>query len=208
MDADQSWNVIEQQRLAIAGLLDGLTAAQWETPSLCAGWRVRDVVAHLTTVPEPPSPGSMVADLVRARGSFDRMNTLVTRRRAARPVADLVAALRSHAGSRQLPVVTNYRNVLFDVLVHGQDIAVPLGLHLVMPAEATAAGATRVWDMGWPFWAKRRLRGVRLTATDVAWSAGSGAEIRGPIRAQLLLLTGRTAAARPLLSGAGLEAVR
>ena len=57
--------------------------------------------------------------------------------------------------------------------------------------------------MGWPFWARRRLRGLRLTATDTDWSAGQGAELRGPIQAVLLLLTGRTAAALPQLDGSG-----
>lgn len=31
-------------------LLDGLTAAQWQTESLCAGWTVRDVAEHLSAV--------------------------------------------------------------------------------------------------------------------------------------------------------------
>jgi uncharacterized protein (TIGR03083 family) len=204
MDENRSWQVIEQQRLAIAGLLAGLTPEQWEVPSLCAGWRVRDVAAHLTLVSLPPSPGSLLADLARARGSLHRMNTLASRRRAARPPDRLVADLRDSAGSRKLPVVSNRRNVLFDVLAHGQDIAIPLGLDLPVPVDAAADGATRVWEMGWPFWARRRLRGLRLTATDVDWSVGSGAEVRGPIRAQLLLVTGRTAAAAPMLTGDGL----
>ena len=93
-----------------------------------------------------------------------------------------------------LPVVTNYRNILFDILVHGQDIALPLGLRRDMPVEAARAGATRVWTMGWPFWAQRRLRGLRLTATDIAWTVGNGADVHGPIDALLLLLTGRSAA--------------
>ncbi|MGH3519005.1 MAG: hypothetical protein ACRDQ7_16600, partial [Haloechinothrix sp.] len=51
----------------------------------------------------------------------------------------------------------NYRNILFDILVHGQDIAIPLGRERTMPVEAAGTGATRVWTMGWPFWAKRKL---------------------------------------------------
>lgn len=203
MDENRSWQAIERQRLAIAGLLAGLTPEQWESPSLCAGWRVRDVAAHLTLVSLPPSPGSLLADLARARGSMHRMNTFATRRRAGRPPDRILADLRDSAGSRKLPVVSNRRNVLFDALVHGQDIAIPLGLDLPVPVDAAADGATRVWEMGWPFWAKRRLRGLRLTATDVDWSVGSGAEVRGPIRAHLLLVTGRTATAAPMLAGDG-----
>jgi uncharacterized protein (TIGR03083 family) len=204
MDTEQTWRVIEQQRLAIADLLDGLSTEQWESPSLCAGWRIRDVAAHLTAVSQPPSPGSLLVDLIRARGSFHRLNTLASRRRARRPTEQLVADLRAGAASRKVPVVSNDRNVLFDLLVHGQDIAIPLGVDLRMPPEAAADGASRVWSMGWPFWAQRRLRGMRLTATDVEWSVGSEAEIRGPIRGLLLLLTGRTSTAAPLLSGEGL----
>src|SRR5690349_4133296 len=123
MDTERTWQVIEQQRLAIADLLGGLTTAQWESPSLCADWRIRDVAAHLTTVCVPPSPGSLIVDLVRARGSFHRLNTLASRRRAGRPTGQIATDMRAHAASRKVPVVSNDRNVLFDLLVHGQDIA-------------------------------------------------------------------------------------
>ena len=204
MDKEETWQVVRQQRLAIADLLDGLTTQQWESRSLCTDWRIRDVAAHVLLVAEPPTPASLLADAVRARGSFHRLNTLAARRRALRSPGQLVVDLREHAGSRKVPVVSNYRNVLFDVMVHAQDIAIPLGLDLPLPPRAGAAAATRVWTMGWPFWAKRRLRGVRLTATDVDWSTGSGADVHGPIRAILLLLTGRTTAATATLAGDGM----
>ena len=143
----------------------------------------------------------MLADGIRARGSFHRLNHDVAVRHAARPTRDIVAELRMHADSRRIPVVANYRNVLFDVLVHTQDIAIPLGRDHPMPSEAARAGADRVWTMGWPFWARHRLRGVRLLATDTDWSAGAGVELQGPIRMLLLLLTGRTTTALPHLSG-------
>ena len=98
--------------------------------------------------------------------------------------------------------MTNYRNIVPDVLVHSQDIAVPLGRDLPVPIAAARAAADRVWGMGWPFWARRRLRGMRLTAIDTDWTVGAGEEVTGPIAALLLLLlTGRTAAARPHLAG-------
>jgi uncharacterized protein (TIGR03083 family) len=196
--------VIAEQRLLMADLLAGLTEAQWDTPSLCAGWRVRDVAAHAAMAPQVPSLRSMVADGVRARGSFHRLNHDVAVRHAeSRTTAGLVGELRRYAGSRRLPAVTNYRNILFDTLVHVQDIAVPLGLPREMPKDGAVAGLTRVWEMGWPFWARHRLRGVRLVATDAGWSAGVGAEIRGPVDALLLLVTGRTAAVLSRLDGPG-----
>ncbi|MEU8656075.1 maleylpyruvate isomerase family mycothiol-dependent enzyme [Actinoplanes philippinensis] len=202
MNRDESWGVIADQRRAVADLLAGLPAAGWELPSLCAGWRVRDVAAHLALAPQPPGPLTMAAAAVRAGGRFHRLNHDMAVRHATRPPADLVDELRRHAGSRRLPAVTNYRNMLFDVLVHAQDIAIPVRRPLVMPVRAAAAGATRVWTMGWPFRARRRLPAVRLTATDTDWSAGAGDEVRGPIAALLLLLTGRHAAL-PDLTGPG-----
>ncbi|WP_433294041.1 maleylpyruvate isomerase N-terminal domain-containing protein [Actinoplanes sp. CA-030573] len=52
---EASWTVITQQRLALAELLAGLTGTEWEHPSLCAGWRVRDVAAHVALAPQPPA---------------------------------------------------------------------------------------------------------------------------------------------------------
>jgi uncharacterized protein (TIGR03083 family) len=142
--------------------------------------------------PQPPGVGTVLASAVRARGSFHRLNHDVAVRHAdSRPPDRLVDELRTHAGSRRLPAVTGYRNTLFDVIVHGQDIARPLGRTLAVPPAAAAAAATRVWSMGWPFWARRRLRGSRLIATDASWEAGSGDPVRAPIVDLLMLMTGR-----------------
>ena len=201
MDAETSWRVIAEQRRDLADLLERLTAEQWQAPSLCAGWRVRDVGGDVALAPQPPGIGGMLTGAVRARGSFNRLNHDLAVRHATRPAARIVAELREHADSRRLPAVTSYRNIVPDILVHGQDIAIPLGVAHPVPVPAAVAGATRVWSMGWPFWARRRLRNVRLIATDADWTAGAGTEVSGPIAALLLLLTGRTAAAAPRLSG-------
>jgi hypothetical protein len=120
MDRDQSWQIIAEQRLSLADLLDNLSDADWETPSLCAGWRVRDVAAHVAMAPQVPNLAAMIADGTRARGSFHRLNHDVAVRHAdSRPGEQIVAELRRHAYSRRLPVVTSYRNILFDILVHG-----------------------------------------------------------------------------------------
>lgn len=204
MNREESWQVIAGQRLSLAELLEDLSAAEWHTPSLCRGWRVCDVAAHVAMAPQVPSLSSMITDGVRARGSFHRLNHEAAVHHAnSRPFGQIITELRQYAHSRRLPVVTNYRNILFDILVHGQDITVPLGRRREMPRDAARAGATRVWTMGWPFWPRRRLRGLHLVAIDTDWSAGSGADVRGPIEALLLLLTGRTTAALPRLSGPG-----
>ncbi|MET7396897.1 maleylpyruvate isomerase family mycothiol-dependent enzyme [Dactylosporangium sp. NPDC005572] len=202
MDREDSWQAIATMRRGLADLLDQLTDQEWETASLCAGWRVRDVAAHVALAPQVPGVGTMLADAVRAGGRFHRLNhDLAVRHAGARPPARLVEELREHAASRRLPAVTNYRNIVLDVAVHGQDVAIPLGLDFAVPREAAIAAAMRAWTMGWPFWARRRLRGLRLVATDADWTAGEGEAVHGPIDALLLLLTGRAAAAAPRLTG-------
>jgi uncharacterized protein (TIGR03083 family) len=193
MDRDEIWKAIETGRLAVADLLADLSPDEWERPSLCAGWRVRDVAAHLALAPQT-GLGTALVELVRARGSFDRMIRETARRKAALPVGRLVDEIRMIAGSHRLAPGTTQLEPLLDVLVHTQDIAAPLGRHHPVPPDAGRAAADRVWSMGWPFHARRRLAGLRLVATDAAWEVGDGPCVEGPMDAMLLLVTGRPAA--------------
>lgn len=199
------WQVVVSQRLALADLLAGLSAADWERPSLCAGWRVRDVAAHVTLIAVPPSSGTLLIDFAKAHGSYARFNTVVSRRRAERPPTDIVRDLRTTAESHRVPWLVDPDTVLWDLLVHVQDMAIPLGIDVATPAPAGAAAAQRIWELRWPFsfGARQRLGSFTLRATDADWSVGTGPEIVGPISAMLLLLTGRTQAAAPLLAGDG-----
>jgi uncharacterized protein (TIGR03083 family) len=203
MDRETTWQVVAQQRRVLADLLAGLDDDQWESPSLCGQWRVKDVAAHVALTPQSPGLATVLGKALRAGGNFDALNRDLAVAHAQRPPADLVALLREFADSRRKPAITTLDNLLFDTLVHIKDVAIPLGLTVAMPVDAARAGADRVWRMGWPFWARRRLRGLRLVATDAAWTAGEGAEVRGPIQALLLLLTGRGEAALPHLDGPG-----
>ncbi len=205
MNGEEKWRVIAGQRRALVDLLADLDENEWERPSLCEQWRVKDVVAHLALTPQSPGIVRILLLGFRARGNFDAVNRDLAVAHANRPPAELLAQLRELADSRRKPAITTLDNLLFDTLVHIQDVVIPLGLAASMPLDAAREGAERVWRMGWPFWARRRLRGVRLTATDLDWTAGEGAGIRGPIQALLLLLTGRTEAALPHLTGPGLE---
>ena len=203
MNRDEKWQAIAGQRRVLADLLAGLNENQWQQPSLCAQWRVKDVAAHVALTPQSPGIVRIVIDALRARGALQTVNRDMAIAHADRTSAELIAELRTLADSRRKPAITTLDNLLFDVLVHVQDIAIPLGLPTAMPREAAHEGVERVWRMGWPFWARRRLTGLRLTATDVTWTAGRGAEVSGPVQAVLLLLTGRTAAALPQLTGPG-----
>ncbi|MFR9774794.1 maleylpyruvate isomerase family mycothiol-dependent enzyme [Micromonospora sp. MS34] len=192
MHRDDIWRTIDDERASLADLLDDLSPAEWEVPSLCAGWRVRDVAAHLTLAHTGPLAGAVA--MLRARGNFDRMVRDSAIREARHPVGTYAVRLRGMVGSRRRAPLVSDLEPLLDILVHGQDIVRPLGRTRQMPTEAAATAATRVWTMGWPFHARRRLDGFTLTAVDHGWSVGRGPQVAGPIGALLLLLAGRHAA--------------
>ena len=203
-----TWATIEQERLSVADLLAGLAPNQWETRSLCSTWRVRDVAAHLIMTPAgAPNVKTMVTALARTRGDLWGAGRDVAIAYAARPTEQIVEEMRGSAGSRTKPIFVNSENILLDLFVHGQDIAVPLGLQRPVAQSGGAAALDRIWAMGWPFHARRRLAGVQLLAADAAWRGGHGPEIIGTVADLLLLTTGRTQAALPRLRGPGLEAI-
>ncbi|WP_214103049.1 maleylpyruvate isomerase family mycothiol-dependent enzyme [Acrocarpospora catenulata] len=201
MDLDQVWQAIDHERARLALLFDELTDEEWDTPSLCTGWRVREVAAHLTLA----HTGALTVtyELLRARGNFNRMIHDTALRQARLPIEKYSELLRAMIGSRKKAPGITHLEPLIDVLVHAQDITIPLGRPYPIPPEPAAAAATRVWTMGWPFNARRNLTGLKLTATDHPWTQGHGTPLEGPMGALLLLLTGR---GNPLnqLSGPGI----
>lgn len=205
MDLDDIWRAIDAERAGLADLFEDLSPPEWDAPSLCDSWRVCDVAVHLTQAHMGLGPALIGA--ARARGSFDRMIRDSALRAAPLPPAECARRLRTMLGSRRTAPFITPMEPLVDVLVHGQDIALPLGRTRPMPPAAAAAAAQRVWDMGFPFRARRRLAGLRLVATDAEWTAGEGSPVQGPIAALLLLVTGRSAA-REQLTGDGARSLR
>ena len=205
MDLDALWREIDTERAGVADLLESLSPHEWERQSLCDSWTIRDVAAHMTLGPTMSVPDAVIA-FILARGSFNRMIHRTAVAQARRSPDELVALLRGAVGSRRLAPGQKVKDALFDVLVHGQDIALPLNRDLVMPTEAAVVAADHVWRMGFPFHARKRLAGLQLTATDAPWNVGAGEELSGPIHALLLLLSGRTAALTQL-EGPGVSAL-
>lgn len=189
---EQLWQWTHAERRRLLGLLEQLPEQDWQAPSLCTGWEVRHVAAHVASSPAT-RPAAVAGALLRGRGSFNRALYLEGLRLGSRPPAAILDELRRYDGARTRPFVTTRWDPLVDILVHSQDIAVPLGLSHPMPTAPAAAAAAHVWAAPFPFRARRRLRGFRLSATDAQWSAGSGRAVHGPIAALLLLLTGRSA---------------
>ena len=189
MEVAEIWRVVDEERTTLAALLEELTEEEWRQPSLCDAWSVRDVAAHLTLA--HLGWRTVAVEFARAGGGFNRMIRDTAIRQARLPVGEFPERLRAMVGSRRkAPGVTPVEPML-DLLVHGQDLTVPLGRHRPVPADAAAVAATRAWSMNWPFRTRRGLKGLRLMATDVSWSAGSGLPVQAPIAALLLLVTGR-----------------
>jgi uncharacterized protein (TIGR03083 family) len=200
---DQIWQAIDAQRRSLADLLDELSDDQWRHASLCQGWTVRDVAAHLTL--QQVGFGGVLAMMAHWRGSIDRtIQHAAVRRAAALSTREIIAQIRGMVGSRRHNFGVTYLETLCDILVHGQDIAIPLGRRHDMPPSAAAVAASRVLSMRWPppMPAVRTAAGFRLTADDISWSAGKGPEVHGPMAAILLVCTGRLVAL-PQLSGTG-----
>jgi uncharacterized protein (TIGR03083 family) len=177
--------------LSLADLLDAASAAQWDTASLCAGWRVREVVAHMTMAARYPEEQFM-AELKRCGFDFTRLSNEIAARDASLPADELIGNLRSEVMQRWAPPGGGYHGALNHVVIHGLDITVPLGAPRLAPdqtirvilddlTQGEAAGRFGV-DV-----AERRLQ-----ATDLDWSFGAGPVLRGPAADLALVICGRS----------------
>jgi uncharacterized protein (TIGR03083 family) len=93
---------------------------------LCAGWDVKTVAAHLVGV-FADSFWTFLRAALR-HGGFHRAIDELARRRARSPAAEIARTLRQCADHRLNPPVTGPLSGLTDVLVHGGDIQIPLGI--------------------------------------------------------------------------------
>ncbi|WP_424079702.1 maleylpyruvate isomerase family mycothiol-dependent enzyme [Mycobacterium sp.] len=202
MEREQVFAAVADQRRSIATFIDGLDTNQLATPSLCAGWDVKTVAAHLVSDFADGFWGFMASGL--RHGSINRGIDALARRRAQAPAAEIAEMLRRHADYRLSPPVTGPVCGLTDVLVHGADMRIPLGLphrpdpHHVARVLDFLTGPTQLG-----FFPQRRLRGIALHDDDTGRTWGRGDPIRGPGAAVMLAICGRTVAF-DRLSGPGL----
>lgn len=208
MEREQIWQATIDARKALAAHLVELTPEEWAHPSLCTGWTIKDVAAHVMLHPTfrwRELPAMFGRNLGR---SYDAMIDRETRRISARLTpADVLAQYEEYADShRHVPVTTSVEPML-DILVHTQDILRPLGRSQDMPPVAASVSADRALLLGaLTGWSSAKK--LRLVATDIEWSHGrKGPEVRGPMQELLMISTGRAPDAA-LVSGEGLAQVR
>lgn len=191
MDPEDAWALLARERRAFADLLDTLEPQQWEQPSLCEAWTVREVTTHMMVGPTGSLAGFLTA-MVKARGRFAVANQLLVDRRSSRPTAEIAADLRVHAENRFTPPGMDWHAPLTDFLVHRLDVTVALGL--------TSAPAPEAWHEVLRFLTSKRARTAFIggdlpvlsyRATDVDWSAGTGQGVAGPAEVLALAMTRR-----------------
>ncbi|TQL67773.1 uncharacterized protein (TIGR03083 family) [Nocardioides albertanoniae] len=189
------------ERRDLADLLETLSAEQWEQPSLCSGWTVRDVVAHMMSY-EEIGLSELARRYLRAGFDIGTMNARRLEELSARHPSDLVAYVRAHAKPSGPTALADSRIGLTDGLIHHQDIRRALGLPREVPAERLVP-VLGFALMAPPLPARRNVRGLRLVASDLDWSHGAGEEVTGPGEALLMAVCGRADALSDL-AGPGL----
>ena len=205
MATSDPWPIIHEERRALAADLDGLTDAQWTTPSLCAGWTVRDVLGHMTATAKMTPPRF----LARFAGAGFRFNAMAAKDAAAEAGSsgsDALARFKSQLTSTTHPPGP-VEAMVGEVMLHPEDIRRPLGITHAYSPEGLMRAADFYKGSNLLLGTKNRIAGLTLKATDVQWSHGSGPEVSGPMLDLLLAMTGRRAGLAAL-SGPGLATLQ
>ncbi|MER6512867.1 maleylpyruvate isomerase family mycothiol-dependent enzyme [Nonomuraea sp. NPDC001636] len=186
---------VHAERERLADLLAALPDQGWDSPSLCSGWRVREVVAHLTA-PFRTSLPRLVAGLAAARFSFDRYADRAARKDATRMSnAELLACLRANITNAWQPPGGGLAGALSHDTIHGLDMTVPLGLPSP-PAERVALVLAAANERSLSYFGVD-LAGLQLRGTDADIRLGAGEPVHMPVEDILLTITGRRPLPRP-----------
>jgi uncharacterized protein (TIGR03083 family) len=180
------------EREEFAALLEGLTPQQWDSPTLCDRWNVRDVVAHVIGY-DPLSRGQLLRRMAKGLVTRGGANAVGVEACARKSPEELTALMHAYAVPQGLTSGFGGKIALTDGMIHQQDIRRPLGLPRSIPAESLRTA------LDFTTWAPRllgalRTRGARLVATDLDWAYGKGPEVRGSGEALLMAMAGRRAA--------------
>jgi uncharacterized protein (TIGR03083 family) len=199
--------LMQDESRDLADFLAGLSREDWDQPTLCTGWRIREVVSHMA-VGHTARLGGYLWALAGERFSTDRVSDRLARAFAADHDPDQILATfrRGTTGRPHGPTALVPRAELFtDHLVHHQDIRRPLGHPRQIPEARLAAALHSLTHLSERVGSKSRMRGLRVICDDVTFSHGYGIEVCGPAEPLIMALCGRDAAAADLRGeGAGL----
>lgn len=205
MAKQDPWPIIHAERSALAADLAGLTDQQWSTPSLCEGWTVLEVLGHMTATAKT-TPGAFFTKFLGAGFNLAKMQNKDIATETAGSAQGALAGFIATAGSSSHPPGPN-DTWLGEVIVHAEDIRRPLGITHAYPTDAAVRVADFYKGSNLIIGAKKRIAGLRLSATDADWSTGQGAEVSGPITSLVMAMTGRKAALAEL-SGDGVAVLQ
>jgi uncharacterized protein (TIGR03083 family) len=188
---DDIRDMITAERTELAKMLAGLPAPRWNEPTLCAGWRVREVVAHIT-MPFRYSRSRFVLELAKSRGKFNEMADRCARRDAAvMSPGELAEALRSNANHPWQPPGGGQIGALTHDVIHGLDITEALGLGQRGPEDRLGVVLPNLVTPKALGFFGVDLSGVELRAADTGWTFGSGRPVTGTAQDLALFLCGR-----------------
>jgi uncharacterized protein (TIGR03083 family) len=199
--------MVAETRTDLASYLETLTPAQWDAPTLCAEWKVRDVVGHLVEGADKIPMGKMMGGMVKSGFNMNKMLAAMAIEEGKRSPDDLLKALRAAVSMRNTPPMTKPEDVLSDSVIHTQDVRRALGAPGTVPEERLRAVLDRMKNTGSIIGNKKRVAGLKLVATDMDWTHGDGPEVRGTGEALLMAMCGRKSALDDL-SGDGVATLR
>jgi uncharacterized protein (TIGR03083 family) len=171
-------------------LAEQLRDQDWDHPSLCAGWRIRELIAHVT-MPARYTAEQFGLELAAANGDFALLSNLIAARDGELTVEELLADLGSPVLAGWQPPGGGAIGALNHAVVHGLDASNALGL----PRPCSDEAARIILDELVGGGAERfgvRLAGLRLVAEDLDWQSGSGRTVTGSAAELISLACRRT----------------
>lgn len=177
------------ERVDLAAFLRTLTPPDWQAASLCEKWTVKDVVAHVVSYEELTRFGLMKRF---AKGYVVHANDVGVQEFSSMSPRELIDFLGRHLRPQGLTAAFGGMIGLIDATIHHQDIRRALGRPRTVPVDRLQRILPLV-PSNPRLGAGRRIRGVRLIATDLDWQHGNGPEVTGTGEALLLAMTGRRA---------------
>jgi uncharacterized protein (TIGR03083 family) len=181
---------VTDELLDLADLLEAWPDSVWDAPSLCEGWRTREVVAHMT-MPARYSVDEFMTELSAVGGDFTKLSDTIAARDGALPLAALLAGLRSETLRSWEPPGGGVEGALTHCVIHGLDVTEAIGSDRKVPPERVGRVLRHVAAPDRPNLFGTDLTGVELRADDLEWSVGSGEVLTGPAQVLALVVCGR-----------------